>query len=270
MAHLHELARCTSEPGKLTRLYLTPGACQAAIRMVRGWMEEAGMTTEVDAAANVVGRYEGTGPDAPALLLGSHIDTVRDAGHYDGNLGVVAAIEAVAALHARRRAPALRDRGDRVRRRGGRALPEQAHGLARRRRHVRAAVAGHRRRSRACISRRRCAASAATRPRSRPSAAAREQVLGYVEVHIEQGPVLEQLKLPVGIVTAIAGASRFRIEVVGEAGHAGTVPMALRKDALAAAAEMILAVERRAAGATRARAWSRPWARSRRRRAPPT
>ena len=81
----------------------------------------------------------------------------------------------------------------------------------------------------------------------------REQVLGYVEVHIEQGPVLEQMKLPVGIVSAIAGASRFRIEVVGEAGHAGTVPMELRKDALAAAAEMILAVERRAHGAQRAR-----------------
>jgi allantoate deiminase len=77
----------------------------------------------------------------------------------------------------------------------------------------------------------------------------REQVLGYVEVHIEQGPVLEELKLPVGIVSAIAGASRFRVEVVGEAGHAGTVPMELRRDALAAAAEMILAVERRAHGA---------------------
>ena len=74
----------------------------------------------------------------------------------------------------------------------------------------------------------------------------RESVLGYVEVHIEQGPVLEQLKLPVGIVTAINGASRFRIAVTGHAGHAGTVPMALRQDALAAAAEMILAVEHRA------------------------
>ena len=95
-------------------------------------------------------------------------------------------------------------------------------------------------------------------------------MLGYVEVHIEQGPVLEELKLPVGIVTAIAGASRFRIEVVGEAGHAGTVPMDLRKDALAAAAEMILAVERRARTAPASRAWSRPWARSRRRPARPT
>ena len=95
-------------------------------------------------------------------------------------------------------------------------------------------------------------------------------MLGYVEVHIEQGPVLEQLKLPVGIVTAINGASRFRIEVTGHAGHAGTVPMALRQDALAAAAEMILAVERRAVGARRARGWSRRWARSRCRRARPT
>ena len=99
MAHLHELARCTSEPGKLTRLYLTP-AHRAAIGMVRGWMEEAGMATEVDSAANVVGRYPGRSADAPTLLLGSHIDTVRDAGHYDGNLGVIAAVEAVAELNA--------------------------------------------------------------------------------------------------------------------------------------------------------------------------
>jgi allantoate deiminase len=105
MAHLDELARCTSESGKLTRLYLTP-AHQAAIRMVRGWMEEAGMAVEVDAAANVVGRYPGQRLDAPALLLGSHIDTVRDAGRYDGNLGVLAAIEAVAALHATYMPPA--------------------------------------------------------------------------------------------------------------------------------------------------------------------
>ena len=99
MAHLHELARCTSEPGRLTRLYLTP-AHAAGIGMVKGWMEEAGMTVENDAAANVVGRYAGARPGLPTLLLGSHIDTVRDAGHYDGNLGVIAAIEAVAALHA--------------------------------------------------------------------------------------------------------------------------------------------------------------------------
>ena len=191
----------------------------------------------------------GERPGQPTLLLGSHIDTVRDAGHYDGNLGVVAAIEAVAALHAAgERLPfaieviAFGDEeGVRFPSKltGSRAVagtfePQSLditdqHGV-----HLEAAL-----RSFGCD------------PAAIPALARRrEDVLGYVELHIEQGPVLEELKLPVGIVTAIAGASRFRIEVVGEAGHAGTVPMSLRKDALAAAAEMILAVERRAAGAT--------------------
>ena len=247
MAHLHELARCTSEPGKLTRLYLTP-AHQAAIHMVRGWMEDAGMTTEVDAAANLVGRYPGRSPDAPALLLGSHIDTVRDAGHYDGNLGVVAAIEAVAALHeAGERLPFAVEViafGDEE----GVRFPSKLTGSR--------AVAGtFEPQSLDITDQQGMPLEAALRafgcdPAAIPGIGRRkDQVLGYVEMHIEQGPVLEERKLPVGIVSAIAGASRFRIEVVGEAGHAGTVPMDLRHDALTAAAEMILAVERRAHGA---------------------
>ena len=248
MAHLHELARCTSEPGKLTRLYLTP-AHQAAIRMVRGWMEEAGMETEVDAAANVVGRYPGQRPDAAALLLGSHIDTVRDAGHYDGNLGVIAAIEAVAALNAAgERLPFAIEViafGDEE----GVRFPSKLTGSR--------AVAGtFEPQSLDITDQQGTHLEAALRafgcdPAAIPSIARRrERVLGYVEVHIEQGPVLEERKLPVGIVSAIAGASRFRIEVIGEAGHAGTVPMDLRKDALVAAAEMVMAVERRAHGAS--------------------
>lgn len=248
MAHLHELARCTSEPGKLTRLYLTP-AHRAAIGMVRGWMEKAGMTTEVDAAANVVGRYAGQSPDAPTLLLGSHIDTVRDAGHYDGNLGVIAAIEVVAELNALgERLPFAIEViafGDEE----GVRFPSKLTGSR--------AVAGtfdpH---SLDITDQQGTHLEAALRafgcdPAAIPSLGRhRDRVLGYVEVHIEQGPVLEEKRLPIGIVSAIAGASRFRIEVVGEAGHAGTVPMGLRKDALTAAAEMILAVERRAQGAS--------------------
>ena len=247
MAHLHELARCTSEPGKLTRLYLTP-AHQAAIHMVRGWMEDAGMTTEVDAAANLVGRYPGRSPDAPALLLGSHIDTVRDAGHYDGNLGVIAAIEAVAELNAQgERLPFAVEViafGDEE----GVRFPSKLTGSR--------AVAGtFEPQSLDITDQQGMPLEAALRafgcdPAAIPGIGRRkDQVLGYVEMHIEQGPVLEERKLPVGIVSAIAGASRFRIEVVGEAGHAGTVPMDLRHDALTAAAEMILAVERRAHGA---------------------
>jgi allantoate deiminase len=247
MAHLHELARCTSEPGWLTRLYLTP-AHAAAARKVQGWMEEAGMAARIDAVANVVGRYEGDRPGLPALLLGSHIDTVRDAGHYDGNLGVVAAIEAVAALHAAgERLPFAIEViafGDEE----GVRFPSQLSGSR--------AVAGtFAPASLDAVDAQGVKLEAALRdfgcdPAAIPAVARRrEDVLGYVELHIEQGPVLEELRLPVGVVTAINGASRFRIEVAGHAGHAGTVPMGLRKDALAAAAEMILAVERRATGA---------------------
>ena len=247
MAHLHELARCTSEPGKLTRLYLTP-AHAAAVGMVRGWMEAAGMTVTVDAVANLVGRYEGERPGLPALLLGSHIDTVRDAGHYDGNFGVLAAIEAVAELNrCRERLPFAIEViafGDEE----GVRFPSKLSGSR--------AVAGtfaietldvvdaqgvsleQALRQFGCDPA--LIAAIGRRP---------EAVLGYVELHIEQGPVLEQQWLPVGVVTAINGASRFRVEVTGHAGHAGTVPMHLRQDALVVAAEMVLAVERRAAGA---------------------
>ena len=94
---LAELAALSDEPGRLTRLYLSP-AHRRAIDLVSYWMRDAGMSVRLDPLANVVGRYPGQRPDAPALLLGSHIDTVRDAGHYDGNLGVITAIEAVAAF----------------------------------------------------------------------------------------------------------------------------------------------------------------------------
>ena len=92
------LAALTDKPGELNRLYLSP-AFREACDQVAVWMKEAGMTAWVDAVGNVVGRYEGQRPDLPTLLLGSHIDTVRDAGKYDGTLGVLAAIACVQALH---------------------------------------------------------------------------------------------------------------------------------------------------------------------------
>jgi allantoate deiminase len=242
MRRLDELARFSSEPDALTRLYLTPEHKDATVQ-VAAWMREAGMTADLDASANVVGRYEGRTPGAPALLLGSHIDTVRNAGRYDGNFGVIAAIEAVAALSARgERLPfaieviAFGDEeGVRfpVTLTGGRAIAgildmatldaADADGIS-----LRDAL-------------RRFGLDPSALPRV---ARRREDVLGYVELHIEQGPVLEAEDLPVGIVTAINGASRLTAEVEGVAGHAGTVPMKLRHDAVAAMAEMVLAVER--------------------------
>lgn len=244
MRRLDELAQFSSEPGGLTRLFLT-AEHKAAATQVAAWMRDAGMTAALDAAGNVVGRYEGAEAGAPALLLGSHIDTVCNAGKYDGNLGVIAAIEAVAALHAgSRRLPfavevlAFGDEeGVRflVTLTGSRAVAgtvdlavldaRDAEGIT-----LREALQAFG-----------CAPSALDRTARRP-----QDVLGYVELHIEQGPVLEAENLPVGLVSAISGASRLTVEVEGVAGHAGTVPMHLRHDAVAAMAEMVLAVERTA------------------------
>ncbi len=242
MERLAELARCTDEPGALTRLYLSPAHVQATL-LVQAWMRQAGMQAGIDAVGNVVGRYAGAATGAPALLLGSHIDTVRDAGRYDGNFGVVAAIAAVAGLHAAgTRLPCAIEViafGDEE----GVRFPATLTGSR--------AVAGTLdaaaldvRDADGVVLRDALAAfggdpERATRIGRDPAA-----VAGYVELHIEQGPVLEQQALPVGIVTAISGATRFAVAIGGEAGHAGTVPMAMRRDALAAAAEMIVAVNR--------------------------
>jgi allantoate deiminase len=245
MARLEGLAGFTEMPGELTRLYLSP-AHKAAALQVKHWMVQAGMDATIDAVGNVVGRYEGTAPGLPALLLGSHIDTVRNAGRYDGTLGVVAAIQAVAELHAsgERRPFAIEvlafgdEEGVRfpVTLTGSRAVAGTLDPAAL------DAEDANRMSVREALQQFDC------NPFEIPDVPRRQQdVLGYVELHIEQGPVLEAEDLPVGVVTAINGASRFLVDLTGEAGHAGTVPMALRRDALAAAAEMILAVERRAA-----------------------
>jgi hydantoinase/carbamoylase family amidase len=244
MDRLEALAAFTDEPGRLTRLYLTP-AHKAAALQVQRWMEEAGMTARLDAIGNVVGRYEGNTPGLPALLLGSHIDTVRDAGKYDGNLGVITAVAAVAELHrAGERLPFAIEVlafGDEE----GVRFPVTLTGSR--------AVAGTLdpaaldAEDQDGVSVREALQRFGLNPFDIPSIPRRkEAVLGYVEVHIEQGPVLEAEGLPVGVVTAINGASRFAVEVRGVAGHAGTVPMNLRKDALAAAVEMISALERTA------------------------
>ena len=246
MQRCAELARHSEQAGGLTRVYLSREQA-AANELVFGWMREAGMSARLDAAGNCIGRYEGDRPGLPALVLGSHLDTVRDAGKYDGMLGVVAAIECVRALNAagRRQGFAIETIGfadeEGVRFNatllGSRAMAGtfksevldsvDANGL----------------------SMREAMRSFGLDP-ARLGAAARrrEDVLAYAELHIEQGPVLEAEGLAVGVVTAINGATRLAVEIDGAAGHAGTVPMRLRQDALAAAAECALAIERRCAG----------------------
>jgi allantoate deiminase len=235
------LGTISEEPDRLTRRFASPAMRQANAQ-VSDWMVEAGMTVRSDAIGNLIGRYESDRPGAKTLLLGSHLDTVRDAGRYDGPLGVLVALACVAELAAQ-----------------GRRLPfavevlafADEEGLRYHSTYLGSAVlAGTFDSANLALTDADGVAMAeAIRAfggdPERLSAARRsaDELLGYCEVHIEQGPVLEALDLPVGVVQAIAGQSRISLAFSGMAGHAGTVPMALRHDALAAAAEFVLAVE---------------------------
>ncbi|CAH0496180.1 allantoate amidohydrolase [Novosphingobium sp. CECT 9465] len=220
----------------LTRIYLSP-AYDAAQDQLAAWMAEAGMTVRRDAAMNLVGRYEGTAPEAPALMIGSHLDSVRNAGHYDGPLGIMLGIEAVAALSsASVRMPF--------------ALEVYAFGDEEGSRFPAAmltsrAVAGTLDPATLDVADADGVKLAEIVDIAAYSAAARARgsVLAYLEAHIEQGPVLEAEGLAVGTVTGIAAQLRFEIEVGGTAGHAGTTAMGLRRDAVAGMAEMVMSVE---------------------------
>jgi len=237
------LARCSEDPAALTRVFLSDEH-RAANELVLGWMREAGMSARVDEIGNAVGRYEGRTPGLPCLMLGSHLDTVRDAGKYDGMLGVVAAIDCVHALCARdERMPfAIEvigfadEEGVRFGTAflGSRAVAGTLDMIV-----LESSDAGG-------VSMREALLRFGLDPQRIGRAARRPaDVLAYAELHIEQGPVLEAEGLPVGVVTTINGASRFIVDIEGLAGHAGTVPMRRRQDALAAAAECVLAIESR-------------------------
>jgi allantoate deiminase len=233
MGRLAELAGVSDGPG-LTRLFLSPSHRRAADLVAR-WMEEAGLAARIDAIGNVVGW---NGVKGPRLILGSHIDTVRDAGWFDGNYGVLAAIEAVERAGKLPFGVEVIAFGDEEGVRfpatlsGSRAVAGSFDHAALAGRDADGVMMG-------------AALQAFGGDPNLVVAEARDpaQVLGYVELHIEQGPVLEAEGLAAGVVTAINGASRYAVSVAGQAGHAGTVPMTMRHDALTAAAEMVLAVE---------------------------
>lgn len=247
MERCDALARHSELPGGLTRVYLSEEQRRAS-ELVLGWMREAGMQARIDAVGNAVGRYEGERPGLPCLMLGSHLDTVRDAGKYDGMLGVLCAIECVDALNARKKklpfALEVVGFADEEGVRFGTTLLGS-----------RAVAGSFRREALEALDKDGVTLAEAMRrfgldpARIGEAARPKGSVLAYAELHIEQGPVLEAEGLPVGGVTAINGATRLAIEVEGFAGHAGTVPMHLRRDALAAAAECVLAVEARCGGA---------------------
>ncbi len=234
------------EQGQLTVTYLTD-AHRACAAQLQAWMLECGFDhAHIDAVGNVVGLYRGTDDTAPRLLTGSHYDTVRNGGKYDGRLGIFVPMACVKALHAR-----------------GERLPFglEVIGFAEEEgQRYKATFLG----SGAVIGQfdaawldqadadgvtMRTAMAAAGIDPADIAALKRdpEQYLGFVEVHIEQGPVLDALDLPLGIVTSINGSVRHVGEVIGLASHAGTTPMHQRRDAATATAELALFLEQRAA-----------------------
>jgi len=242
MARLDALATITEVPGQLTRRYLSPAHVQS-IEQVRRWMADAGMSVRTDPLLSLFGRYEGKAARAPAIMIGSHLDTVVDAGRYDGGLGVLAAI-------------AIVDELNRCGERLGHAIEVAAFGEEEGSRfsaHIltSSALIGAVKpalldlKDADGISVREALAQARGDARAYKACARRKgEIAAYLELHIEQGPVLESKGLPLAAVTAINGSVRALMTVTGFAGHAGTVPMDARRDALTAASEMIVAIDR--------------------------
>jgi allantoate deiminase len=237
---IRTLASISAEPNRLIRTYLSPEH-RAAADLTAKWMRAGGLEVSEDALGTVRGHWAGDGKKR--LLIGSHIDTVVESGMFDGPLGVIAGI--LAAEHfakAKRRLPFGIDVlafGDEEGVRfpatlassmacAGQFDVERLQMIDREGTTLREAIVqfGH-------------------KIADIPAAAyRRDEAAAYVEVHIEQGPVLEVRNQPLGVVTAIAGQTYLNVELLGEAGHAGTVPMMLRRDALAGSAEVILLAER--------------------------
>jgi allantoate deiminase len=215
---------------------------QQCHREIAGWMTALGAEVRIDAAGNLRGVYAGMEPNAPRLLLGSHLDTVPNAGAFDGVLGVVLAIALLEALNGRRLPFGIEivgfseEEGVRFGTPfiGSRALTGRLDEELLVRKDSRGS------------SVRDAIEEFGLNPQEIPLAVLGNNILGYVEFHIEQGPVLEALERPLGVVDAIAGQSRLEFTFVGRANHAGTTPMYLRHDAIAGAAEWITTVEREA------------------------
>lgn len=246
------LAGHSIEEGRITRPYGTPEH-NAARDQIDAWMRTAEMTTHVDAIGNLIGRYDadpaaagaaaGRASEPKTFILGGHFDSVRDAGRYDGPLGVLTAIAAVERLHA-----------------AGKRLPMALEVIAFAEEEglrygttflTSSPLAGKwdpewlSRRDADGVTVEQAIRDAGGNPAAVPDLVrSGESLLGFIEVHIEQGPILEERGLPVAIVSGITGSARAEITFTGMAGHAGTVPMRSRRDALAAAAEFVLDVER--------------------------
>ena len=241
VSRINQLGTISETPEHLARIFLSPEH-RIAADLILSWMKDAGMAAHLDAIGNVCGRYEGDRPGLRCLMLGSHYDTVRDAGKWDGPLGVITAIACVADLNRRGvRLPFAIEIVGFADEEGVRFASTLLGSRA---------VAGtfdesvlNARDANGLTMREAMVQFGLDPDHIGAAARTRRELHAYVELHIEQGPVLEQQNLPVGVVTAISGATRLAANLTGMAGHAGTVPMALRRDALAGAAECIVAVE---------------------------
>jgi len=243
MAMLEVLARISEQGDALTCSYLTPAHAETA-GLLREWMLAANLGVEIDAVGNVVGRWRSADPAARTLITGSHYDTVINGGRYDGRLGVVLPIVVAIAL-----------------KQAGATLPfdleivafADEEGVRFKSTFIGSSALASTfdpdlliKRDANGVTMREALEAAGFDPAAIPGIARDpRQLHGFVEVHIEQGPVLLDRGEALGVVTSIAGSVRYNVSIAGLAGHAGTVPMALRRDAAAAAAEIVLAVERR-------------------------
>jgi len=232
------LAEASEERGFTTRTFLSE-PMHTVHRHVRAWMEETGMCVAVDHAGNLRGAYAGAEPASSRLLIGSHLDTVPHGGAFDGVLGVLLGLSLIELLSERRLPFTIEVVGF-----------SEEEGIR-----FGAPFIGSRaligdidedlleRRDASGISVSEAIKSFGLDPSRIPEARVGDDTIGYAEFHIEQGPVLDSLGLPLGIVEAICGQSRIDVVFEGKANHPGTTPMHLRRDALAAAAEWVCAVE---------------------------
>lgn len=233
-----QIAACTEVSGETTRTFLSP-PMRTVHTLLRGWMEAIGMTVRVDAAGNLRGLWPGDSPRSPRLMIGSHLDTVPNAGAFDGVLGVVLGLSLIEELRGQRLPFALEiigfseEEGVRFNKPflGSLALIGKLDATAL-----------------SLTDRNGVSVADAIRifglnPAELPAAILPDETFAYIEFHIEQGPLLESENSSLGIVETLVGQTRMNLTFDGQPNHAGTTPMHLRHDAMAAAAQWIVAVE---------------------------
>jgi allantoate deiminase len=239
VARCQTLARFSEDTGRIRRTFLSPPMRDCHREILR-WLTCCGVTSDIDAVGNLHLLDPAAGKNAPRLLIGSHLDTVPDAGAYDGILGVVLAVALLTAIDRQKLPFAIEvigfseEEGVRFATPfiGSRALAGTLDDEVLNRQDAEG------------ISIRKAIENFGLNPAEIPEARIDDNVLGYLEFHIEQGPVLDSIARPLGVVEAIVGQSRLEFTFTGHGNHAGTTPMNLRRDSLAAAAEWISTVER--------------------------